>query len=204
MNESFGEESAFLGDLEAEQEYRNKDRMLFNPTPDVFRTAFDQINKRIVVYVPGDGFQLRVFSLDSLEQIDIVRIPGSLTPFDEKYGKERLERLIANSADRPWFQEGITLDAPEHSPPIFMLGALPTGEIDVILGNPLLPNEKRRLFLDQSLQVVTHSIFRKKDVFVLAVLEDRVLIRYPGDEGQLILEQLSLSAYLDPEFRRHK
>jgi len=204
MSESFDEESTFLGDLEAEQSFRNKNRKLFNPTPDVFRIAFDQVKKRIVVYVPGEGFQLRVFSLDNLEQIGVVRIPGKLVPFDQNYGKERLENWIANSADRPWFLEGTTLNAPEYFPPIFMLGALPTGEFDVILGNPLLPIEKRRLFLDQKLQIVNCSIFRKEDVFVLAAHGDRVLIRYPGKEGQLIFEQLSMTTYLDPEFKRPK
>jgi hypothetical protein len=204
MNDSFEEKQAFLGNFEAEKAYSTRDRKRYNPSPDVFRIAFDPNNDRMVIYIPGGGFRLQVYSLNTLKHMQEIKIPGQLTPFDEDYGKTRLEDYKSQNASRPWLQEGIFLDPPKYFTPIFLLGGLPTGEIDVALGNPLLPNNKQRIFLGEQLSVKEKSIYRKGEVFVLASTEEHFLIRYPAKEGELVLEKVSSSTYLDPDFKRPK
>jgi len=202
MSDSFEDRQVFLGDLQADTDYRNRDRKRYNPSPEVFRIAFDQLEDRFVVYTPGDGMQLRVFSLSTLKLTRILQLPGELVPFDKDHGRKQLEEYIRKNKDRPWFQSGVTLDSPEYFTPIFMLGSLPTGEVEVILGNPLLPGERRRLYLDQDLNVTMESAHRKGKIFVMSTYQDRVLIRYPGKDGEQVLEKVARADYLDVGFTR--
>ncbi len=202
MSDTFEEEEAFLGDLQAEIEYRNRNRTLYNPSPDNFLFAIDQMYNRVVVYVPGEGFQLQVYSLATLEHEETVKIPGKLVPFDKDYGMDNLEAFQSRNSGRPWLEDRLKLDPPKYFRPFTIIGALPTGEFHIMLGNSLLPNEKRNIFLDKNLSPTETPSHRKGDCVVLNYFKSFVFIASPDDEGELVVEKLKLVDYLNPEFKR--
>jgi len=202
MGDSFEEAGVFLGSLEEDRAFRTRDRRVYTPSPDTFLFTVDQVNGRVIVYVPGDGFRMRVFSLETLAQVHTLQIPGDLVPFDKDYGQARFERFKSRNAQRPWFREDMVLDLPEYFKPFTSLWALPTGELQIVLGNPLLADTRRNRYLGKALAPIETPSHRNGKTLILNSHENDVFICYPDDRGALVLERIAAAECHAPTFAR--
>lgn len=168
----------------------------FNPAPKQLLFTVDAVKRRILVWKPDDGFQIRIFSMDTLEEKQRWTIPGKPVAFDKDWGRQALEQHRATMSQKSYGQEHYDADFPKFFPALSDMWALPTGEICLVSGNALLPSKQRFRYFSAELKPISKPTAGLGDTIVVAVDGPFYFLSYPKKDGQIAVEKIPKSEYL--------
>lgn len=194
----FSQEQLFIGEPSSGNE-RNRDRSLYNPSPNYLNFAVDSVNGRVLVSLPDEGFLIRVFSLDTLKEIQSLTLPGTRTAFDEDYGMAKLEEFSKRVSHKAWGQKHYRPDFPEFFPAYSFFRVYPTGVTLVSYGNPLMSHEKGVVYLDKNFEFISGPNHLSDGAIVVGQYEDYFYISVRDHEGAISIQKIKQSVFLEAE-----